>query len=84
LREIVSFDYLQVVTFNAQTNAAEWQNLEVVGERFDGLTRDEDTPSTWVHQHQQLHLADDWSRETRFLGHKQFLREHGIANEVPI
>jgi formate hydrogenlyase transcriptional activator len=80
LREIVSFDYLQVVAFNAQTNAAEWQMLEVNGKRLDGLTQHEDTPITWVHQHQQLHLADDWSRETRFSGHKQFLREHGIAS----
>ena len=37
LREIVFFDYLQVVAFNAETNAVEWQLLEVNGERFDDL-----------------------------------------------
>jgi formate hydrogenlyase transcriptional activator len=80
LREIVSFDYLQVVTFDSDTGAVEWQLLEVNGERLDGLTQDEDSPVVWVHQRQELHLAHDWSRETRFSGHKQFLREHGIVS----
>jgi formate hydrogenlyase transcriptional activator len=80
LREIVSFDYLQVVAFNTETNIVEWQLLEVNGDRLDVLTQDGDTPIVWVHQCQQLHLANDWTRETHFLGHKQFLGEHGIAS----
>src|SRR5712692_413083 len=80
LREIVSFDYLQVVAFDAETDAVEWQVLEVNGERLDGLTPDEDTPVVWVHQRQQLFLANDWSRETQFSRHKQFLGEHGFAS----
>jgi formate hydrogenlyase transcriptional activator len=84
LREILSFDYLQVVIFDAETNAVEWQLLEVNGVRLDGLTQDEDTPVVWVHQWQQLHLANDWSRETRFSIHKQFLGEHGIASSCAL
>jgi len=80
LREIVPFDYLQVVALNAETNAVEWQLLEVNGDRLDGLTQDQDTPVVWVHQRQQLYLVHDWSRETRFSGHKQFLSEHKIAS----
>src|ERR1700686_2370145 len=80
LREIVSFDYLQVVSFSGETDAIEWQLLEVNGERLDGLTQDEDTPVVWVHQRQELHVAHDWSRESRFSGHKQFLGKHGIAS----
>src|ERR1700724_2473346 len=80
LREIVPFDYLQVVSFNAETNAAEWQLLEVNGERLDALTQDEDTPVVWVYQRQELYVAREWSRETRFPGHQQFLGEHGIAS----
>jgi formate hydrogenlyase transcriptional activator len=80
LHEIVPFDYLQVVAFNAETNAVEWQVLEVNGNRLEGLAQDEDTPAAWVHQRQQLHIADDWNRETRFSKHKQFLVEHGIAS----
>jgi hypothetical protein len=37
LREIVPFDYLQVVSFSSDTGAVEWQLLEVNGERLDGL-----------------------------------------------
>src|SRR5713226_1685630 len=76
LCEVVAFDYLQVVAFNTQTNAVEWQLLEVNGERLDGLPQDADTPAAWVHQRQQLYLAGDWSREPRFSRHKQFLIEH--------
>src|SRR4029077_11602349 len=59
LREIVPFDYLQVVSFNSDTGAVEWQWLEVNGERLDGLPHDhdEDTPVAWVHRRQELHLA---------------------------
>src|SRR5579872_985145 len=80
LHEIVSFDYLQVVTFNAETNIAEWQLLEVNGKRLDALVGDEDTPVVWAHQRKELYLAHDWSRESHFSGHKQFLGEHGIAS----
>jgi len=80
LREIVSFDYLHVVAFNAETGVAEWQLLEANGKRLDGLTQHEDTPVAWVHQRQQPHLAHDWNRETQFSRHKQFLVEHGIMS----
>src|SRR5580704_2358895 len=79
LREIISFDYLQVVAFSAETNAVEWQLLEVNGERLDELIPDEDTPVAWVHQRQEVYLSDEWSRETRFQAHKEFLDEHGIV-----
>jgi len=80
LHEIISFDYLQVVAFSPETNAVEWQLLEVNGERLDDLVQDKDTPVVWVYQRQQLYLAHDWSRETQFSRHKQFLGEHGIAS----
>ncbi len=79
LREIISFDYLQVVAFDAEKSTVEWQLLELNGERFDDLIQDEDTPATWVHQQQELHLVNEWSRETQFSRYKQFLAEHGIA-----
>src|SRR6267143_3750193 len=80
LREIVPFDYLQVVALNAEPNAVEWPLAAVNGDRSDALTHDQDTPVVWVHQRQQLYLVHDWSRETRFSGHKQFLSEHKIAS----
>ena len=80
LREIVFFDYLQVVAFNAETNAVEWQLLEVNGERFDDLVLNEETPAVWAHRRHKFYLANDWSRETQFPLYKQFLGEHGIAS----
>ena len=80
LRDVVSFDYLQLVAFSAETNAVEWQLLEVNGERLDGLRHGEDTPIVWAHQRQEIHLANDWSREAEFSQHKQFLVQHRIAS----
>ena len=80
LREIIFFDYLQVVVFNAQTDAVEWQLLEVNGERLNVLPGDQDTPLVCAHKRQELYLVDDWSRETQFSLYKQFLGQHGIAS----
>ena len=80
LREIIFFDYLQVVVFNAQTDAVEWQLLEVNGERLNVPPGDQDTPLVCAHQRQELYLVDDWSRETQFSLYKQFLGQHGIAS----
>lgn len=80
LREIIFFDYLQVVVFNAQTDAVEWQLLEVNGERLNVLPEDQDTPLARAHKRQELYLVDDWSRETQFSSYKQFLGQHGIAS----
>jgi len=80
LSEIIFFDYLQVVVFNAQTDAVEWQMLEVNGERLNVLPRDQDTPLVCAHRRQELYLVDDWSRETQFSSYKQFLGQHGIAS----
>jgi len=79
LREIVSFDYLEVVAFDAETNALDWQLLEVNGERFERPELNQDNPILWVHQHQEVQQVEDWSRETRFERHKEFLTSHGIV-----
>jgi formate hydrogenlyase transcriptional activator len=80
LHDIISFDYLQVVAFDAETNAVDWQLLEVNGERLDGLIQDEDSPIVWAHKRQQIFFANDWGRETQFSRYKQFLGQHGIAS----
>jgi formate hydrogenlyase transcriptional activator len=80
LREIIFFDYLQVVVFNAQTDAVEWQLLEVNGERLNVLPEDQDTPLVRAHKRHELYLVDDWSREMQFSSYKQFLEQHGIAS----
>src|SRR6266404_4526069 len=80
LRDIIPFDYLQVVAFDAESNAVNWQLLEVNGERLDGLIQDEDTPVVWAHKHQQSYFANDWGRETQFSRYKQFLGQHGSVS----
>jgi len=80
LREIVSFDYLQVIAFHGETNAVEWQLLEVNGQRFDGVVHCEDTPLAWAHQRQELYVVNDWSREQQFSPYRQFLEKNGIAS----
>ncbi len=80
LREIVAFDYLQVVALNAETNTVEWQLVEAGGKRLEGITFDEHSPIAWVHERQHLFVKGDWSQETRFPRYKQFLDQHGIAS----
>src|ERR1700733_11271826 len=84
LREVAAFDYLHVVAFDSETNAVEWQLLEVNGQRFDEMTLEEESPMAWAHRNQQLFTANDWTRESRFPPHKQFLSERGIASSCTL
>ena len=82
LHEIVSFDYLHVVAFDAETNLVDWELLEVRGRKLDlsGSKHVDLSPLRFVHERQQTLTVGDWSQETRFAEHKQFLRENGIAS----
>jgi formate hydrogenlyase transcriptional activator len=80
LREVIFFDYLQVVIFNAETNAVEWQLLDVNGEKLDVPPDGEGTPLVWAYQRQEVYLVDEWSRETQSSSYKQLLGQHGIAS----
>lgn len=84
LREVASFDYLHVAAFDSETNALDWQLLEVNGERFDDTAFEEDSPAAWAHANQELFVANDWNRETRFPTHKQFLGERGIVSSCTL
>ena len=82
LREIVAFDYLHVVAFAADGDAVNWEMMEVRGSKLDPpeRKRPEDSPFLYVHQRQQTFTTGDWSQETRFAEHRQFLRQHGITS----
>jgi formate hydrogenlyase transcriptional activator len=84
LHEIVPFDYLQVVTFNAETNLIDWQLLEIDGVRLAGVPLLPDSPFVWAHKHQDLHLCNDWDRATQFSEHRRFLSEHRIASSCTL
>ena len=81
LREVVSFDYLQLLTFESDTTNVEWQVLYSNGGRQNLHSTDvvvEGTPMAWVHDSQQALVTTDWSEEPRFPAHAEFLSELGI------
>ncbi len=83
LREVVAFDYLQLVAFENETNAVGWHLLYSFGQRNKTALTDvvlDGTPIAWVHEFQQSLVTSDWSRETQFSKHGQFLTELGIRS----
>ena len=83
LREVVPFDYLQLVAFESETNTVDWHVLYANRTRQDLTCADgvlKDTPIEWVHESQQALVTADWNEETRFEKHREFLTEAGIAS----
>jgi len=82
LHEVTPFDFLHLVAFDKDTNAACWSLLEVNGKRIeagDDVVLD-DCPLRWVHETGEALTIVDWSRETRFEKYRTFLAELGIAS----
>jgi formate hydrogenlyase transcriptional activator len=83
LREVVSFDYLQLAAFEGDTKSVTWHLLYSNGIKQDLPLKDvvvEDTPIEWVHESQQSLVTADWREETRFAKHGEFLNQLGIAS----
>src|ERR1700732_3981876 len=82
LREVITFDYLQLVTFENDTRTVSWHLLYSNGARQNLHPADvavEGTPIAWVHDSQQALVIADWDKETRFAKHGEFLNEMGIT-----
>jgi formate hydrogenlyase transcriptional activator len=82
LREVIAFDYLQLVTFENDTTTVSWHLLYSNGARQNLHSTDvvlEDTPIDWVHASQRVLVTADWNTETRFAKHGEFLNELGIV-----
>jgi formate hydrogenlyase transcriptional activator len=84
LREVTHFDYLHLVAFDKETNAACWSVAEANGKRIEKPTPDasflQDSPIQLVHQLGQPLVIEDWSQESRFEEYGRFLSELGIAS----
>ena len=84
LHEVTHFDYLHVVAFDKDTNAACWSLLEANGRRIDtssdGIFSLEDSPFRWVQDSGQNWVNLDWSSATRFQSYTRFLDKLGIAS----
>ena len=84
LREVTAFDYLHVIAFDKETDAACWSLLDVNGTRLDSFAQEgfslEESPFPWVHQSRQPLVAQDWSQSTRFHKYGLFLEGLGICS----
>ena len=83
LREVVPFDYMQLVAFESDSATVAWHLLYCNGGRQELSLADvvvRDTPVEWVHESQQVLVTTDWMRETRFAKHRELLNELGVAS----
>jgi formate hydrogenlyase transcriptional activator len=84
LREVTPFDYLHVIAFGKESNAACWSLVEANGKRIDVSSRNDfclaDSPIQWVHESGQPLITADWSQEPRFAKYALWLRQHGISS----
>jgi formate hydrogenlyase transcriptional activator len=83
LLEIVSFDYLELVAFENDTRTVAWHLLYANGARQSSPLADvvvEGTPIEWVRDSQRALVTADWSEETRFAKHGEYLTGLGIAS----
>jgi formate hydrogenlyase transcriptional activator len=81
LRDVVPFDYLEVVAFENETDRVDWHLLFSNGrkqEPTEGLAAD--SPTAWVHQTQQHVVSPEWALETRFARHREFFQQCGIRS----
>ena len=82
LREVIAFDYLELVVFESNSWNVTWHLLHSNGvtQRL-GLTDVvvKGTPLESVHASQQALIVANWNEEPRFREHGQFLSELGIA-----
>ena len=83
LNEVTPFDFLHVVAFDKQTNAACWSLLEINGERVDGSALNAlsavESPIRWTQESGQLQVVLDWAQSTRFPAYGQFISGFGIG-----
>ena len=72
LREVIPFEYLQLIAFENETTAIGWHLLYSNGARQRLRSEDvvvEGTPIEWVHESRQALVTSDWNEETRFPEH---------------
>jgi formate hydrogenlyase transcriptional activator len=83
LREVIPFEYLQLIAFGNETTTVEWHLLYSNGAKQSLLSEDviiEGTPIAWVHESQRPLVTSDWNQETRFAKHAECLNGLRIAS----
>jgi formate hydrogenlyase transcriptional activator len=83
LHNIVSFDYLQVIAFEAATDRVAWHLTDIRGKRESGCSSKipqlAGTPVLWARERGQCLVIDDWTLEERFPSHREDMLSLGIA-----
>jgi formate hydrogenlyase transcriptional activator len=83
LRDVITFDYLQLVAFENDASTIAWHVLYSDGARQILSLADvalDGTPTELVHESQQALVIADWNYETRFAKHAESLNRQGIAS----
>ena len=84
LREVTSFDSLQLVAFDKHTNQVCFTLLDTNGKRMDAPSEDvfplADSPIQFVHDGGEPLITPDWSQETRFEKYGFFLAQQGVTS----
>jgi formate hydrogenlyase transcriptional activator len=83
LRQVVSFDYLDVVLFKENSPSVLWRWRLGFGDADVGepaLALGEATTTGWVYSHQQALVVADWQRETAFPTSRTSLDGIGIRS----
>jgi formate hydrogenlyase transcriptional activator len=82
LRDIIAFDYLELIAFENDTRTVSWHLLYSKGIQQSGYSANvslEGTPFEWVDESRQALVTSDWNEESRFAKHRERLAELGIA-----
>lgn len=85
LRQLVDFEYVVVNVFDPETKAIQSRMFHAPGKNEEIKVPDfqaEQTPSTWVYEHQQPVVVTDWERETKYLDLKNYLATYHIRSSV--
>jgi formate hydrogenlyase transcriptional activator len=83
LRDVTTFDYLQLIAFENGSRTVAWHLLYSNGARQRLPLADvavEDTPAELVHESQKMFVTADWNEETRSARHRESLNELGIGS----
>jgi formate hydrogenlyase transcriptional activator len=84
LRQIISFDHLQLLAVEKGGDRVGWQFADIRGIRQDRGSLDSpvplEGPLRWVHERGEALFVGNWARETQFAEHGRRMAELGIVS----
>lgn len=84
LRQIISFDHLQLVAVEKGGDRVEWQFTDIRGHRQDRGPLDSavplESPLRWVHERGEVLLVGNWAHESQFAEHGRRMADLGMVS----